>query len=98
MELMYVFIYYEKMSDVKWVVYYYKYIDDLNCVGVLFKCLYIINMELLFIEEQVKFYFVLIDIYILVIVENFKDVCIWFFCVFDFYLVQDFVSFIEDLI
>ena len=34
MEPMYALTYYEKMSDVKRAVHYYKYIDDLNRAGV----------------------------------------------------------------
>ena len=73
MEPMYALTYYEKMSDVKRAVHYYKYIDDLNRAGVLPKRLYITNMESPLTEEQVKFHFALIDTHTSAIVENPKD-------------------------
>lgn len=97
MEPMYALTYYEKMSDVKRAVHYYKYIDDLNRAGVLPKRLYITNMESPLTEEQVKFHFALIDTHTSAIVENPKDARTRFSRALDFYLVQDFASSIEDL-
>ena len=97
MEPMYALTYYEKMSDVKRTVHYYKYIDDLNRAGVLPKRLYITNMESPLTEEQVKFHFALIDTHTSAIVENPQDARIRFSRALDFYLVQDFASSVEDL-
>lgn len=97
MEPMYAITYYEKMSDVKGVVNYHKYIDDLNRSGSFPKRLQITNMEAPLTEELVSFHFALIDAHTSAIVEDGNDVQKRFSRALDFYLVQDFTSSVEDL-
>lgn len=61
LEPMYALTYYEKLSDVKRMVHYHKYIDELNHSKMLPKPLRITNMESPLTEEQVRFHFALID-------------------------------------
>ena len=57
LEPMYALTYYEKLSDVKRIVHYHKYIDELNHSKLFPKPLRITNMESPLTEEQVRFHF-----------------------------------------
>lgn len=96
MEPMYALTYYEKLSDVKRAVHYYKAIDNLNHTGLFPKRLHITNMESPLTEEQVKFHFALIDAHTSAIVDDPENARKRFSRGLDFYLVQDFASSIED--
>lgn len=96
LEPMYVLSYYEKMSDVKRMVHYYKYIDELNQSKLFPRTLRITNMEAPLTEEQVKFHFAQIDVHTSSIVANPQDAKARFMRGLDFYLVQDFSSSIDD--
>ena len=61
MEPMYALTYYEKSSEVKRIVHFHKYIEELNHEKLFPKPLRITNMEAPLTEEQVKFHFALID-------------------------------------
>lgn len=96
-EPMYVLTYYEKMSDVRRIVHYHKFIDQLNRRKILPGLLHITNMEAPLTEEQVKEHFSLIDAHTSSIVANASGVEQRFARALDFYLVQDFSNSIEDL-
>jgi tetratricopeptide (TPR) repeat protein len=95
-EPMYALTYYEKSNEVKRIVHYHKYIDELNRSKLLPLPLHITNMEAPLTEEQVKFHFRLIDVHTSQIVENEHDAKARFLRGMDFYLVQDFGEAIED--
>ena len=96
LEPMYALTYYEKLSDVKRMVHYHKYIDELNHSKMLPKPLRITNMEAPLTEEQVRFHFALIDAHTSDIVADGKNAGKRFMRGLDFYLVQDFASSIDD--
>lgn len=96
-EPMYALVYYEKPSDVKRVVNYHKFIDDLNRSGFLPKRLQISNMEAPLTEEQINTHFALIDAHTSAIVNDPNNPVKRFSRAIDFYLIQDFASSIEDL-
>ena len=96
LEPMYALTYYEKLSDVKRIVHYHKYIDELNHSKLLPKPLRITNMESPLTEEQVRFHFALIDAHTSEIVADEKNAKKRFMRGLDFYLVQDFASSIDD--
>jgi tetratricopeptide (TPR) repeat protein len=96
LEPMYALTYYEKTSDVKRAVHYYKYIDELNQSKLFPRPLQITNMEAPLTEEQVKFHFELIDAHTSGIVDNDCDAQKRFLRGLDFYLVQDFSNSIAD--
>jgi tetratricopeptide (TPR) repeat protein len=96
MEPMYALTYYEKSSEVKRIVHFHKYIEELNHEKIFPKPLRITNMEAPLTEEQVKFHFALIDTHTSDIVSNDKDAKKRFLRGLDFYLVQDFASSIDD--
>lgn len=96
LEPMYALTYYEKLSDVKRMVHYHKYIDELNHSKMLPKPLRITNMESPLTEEQVRFHFALIDAHTSDIVADGKNAGKRFMRGLDFYLVQDFASSIDD--
>lgn len=96
LEPMYALTYYEKMSDVKRIVHYHKYIDELNHLKLFPKPLRITNMEAPLTEEQVRFHFALIDAHTSDVVADDKNAKKRFMRGLDFYLVQDFTSSIED--
>lgn len=73
MEPMYALTYYEKSSEVKRIVHFHKYIEELNHEKLFPKPLRITNMEAPLTEEQVKFHFALIDTHTSDIVSNDKD-------------------------
>jgi tetratricopeptide (TPR) repeat protein len=95
-ESMYALTYYEKISDVKGTVHFYKYIDALNQSKIFPKPLKITNMEAPLTEEQVKYHFALIDAHTSDIVADDKDAKKRFLRGMDFYLVQDFASSVAD--
>ena len=96
LEPMYALTYYEKMSDVKRIIHYHKYIDQLNYMKAFPKPLRITNMEAPLTEEQVRFHFALIDAHTSDIVADPQDAKKRFMRGLDFYLVQDFASSIDD--
>lgn len=96
LEPMFALTYYEKASEVKRIIHYYKYIDDLNNQKLFPKLLRITNMEAPLTEEQVRFHFALIDAHTSDIVADDRDAKRRFLRGLDFYLVQDFDSSIED--
>lgn len=96
LEPMYALTYYEKASEVKRLIHYYKYIDELNREKIFPKSLVITNMEAPLTEEQVKAHFALIDAHTSDIVANDRDAKKRFLRGMDFYLVQDFASSIDD--
>ncbi len=95
-EPMYALTYYEKPSEVKRIVHFHKYIEELNHAKIAPKPLKITNMEVPLTEEQVKFHFALIDSHTSDIVADDKDAKKRFLRGLDFYLVQDFASSIDD--
>lgn len=96
LEPMYALTYYEKLSDVKRIIHYYKYIDELNHTKLFPKPLRITNMEAPLSEEQVRFHFALVDAHTSDIVADPKSAQKRFMRGLDFYLVQDFESSIND--
>ena len=94
---MYVLTYYEKPSEVRRQVNYYKYIDDLNRRKALSSRLLITNQETALTEAQVKEHFASIDEHTSVIVEHPNDAIARFARSLDFYLVQDLDNAIADL-
>ena len=96
MEPMYALTYYERMSEVKRIVHFHKYIEELNHEKITPKPLKITNMEAPLTEEQVKFHFALVDAHTSDIVADDKDARKRFLRGLDFYLVQDFASSIDD--
>lgn len=97
LEPMFALTYYEKMSDVKRIVHYHKFIDELNQTKIFPKLLKITNMEAPLTEEQVRFHFALIDTHTSDIVSDAHDGKKRFLRALDFYLVQDFDSAVDDL-
>ena len=97
MEPMYALTYYEKLSEVKRIVHFHKYIEELNHSKLFPKPLRITNMEAPLTEEQVKVHFALIDTHTSAIVEDDKNASKRFARAIDFYLVQDFSSAVSDL-
>ncbi len=96
LEPMYALTYYEKMSDVKRMVHYHHFIEELNRSGIFPKPLCITNMEAPLTEEQVNFHFALIDSHTSDIVADEKNARKQFVRGMDFYLVQDFTASIDD--
>ena len=96
MEPMYALTYYEKLSEVKRIVHFHKYIEELNHSKLFPKPLRITNMEAPLTEEQVRFHFALVDSHTSDIVADDKDAKKRFLRGLDFYLVQDFASSIDD--
>ncbi|WP_300699842.1 tetratricopeptide repeat protein [Bacteroides sp.] len=96
LEPMYALTYYEKLSDVKRMVHYHKFIESLNHEKLFPKPLRITNMEAPLTEEQVRFHFALVDAHTSDIVADDKDAKKRFMRGLDFYLVQDFASSIDD--
>ena len=90
MEPMYALTYYEKSSEVKRIVHFHKYIEELNHEKLFPKPLRITNMEAPLTEEQVKFHFALIDTHTSDIVSNDRDAKKRFLRGLDFYLVRQF--------
>lgn len=96
LEPMYALTYYEKISEIKKTVHFYKAIDELNLTKKLPKPLHITNMEAPLTEEQVKYHFALIDSHTSDIVADPQNALKRFSRGMDFYLVQDFDSSIAD--
>ena len=96
LEPMYALTYYEKLSDVKRIVHYHKYIEELNHSKQFPKPLRITNMEAPLTEEQVRFHFALIDAHTSDVVADERNAQKRFMRGLDFYLVQDFASSIDD--
>lgn len=97
LEPMYVLTYYEKDSELKNTIHYYKYIDDLNRQKLFPHRLLITNREAALTEEQIKTHFASIDERTSEIVDRPEDAKARFARALDFYLVQDLSSAIDDL-
>ncbi|WP_373801702.1 tetratricopeptide repeat protein, partial [Bacteroides heparinolyticus] len=96
LEPMYALTYYEKLSDVKRIVHYHKYIEGLNHEKLFPKPLRITNMEAPLTQEQVNYHFALIDTHTSDVVADDTNAQKRFMRGLDFYLVQDFTSSIDD--
>ena len=94
---MFVLTYYEKWSEVKRQVHYYKYIDELNSRHVYPGNLLITNDEAALTEEQANRHFASIDEQTSAIVEEPNNVHKRFARAIDFYLVQDLDNALKDL-
>ncbi len=94
---MFVLTYYEKYSDVKQQMHYYKFIEDLNTRRLYPNRLLITNSEAALTEEQANKHFASIDEQTAAIVAAPRDVHKRFARALDFYLVQDLESAITDL-
>ncbi len=97
LEPMFVLTYYEKVSEIKRNLNYYKYIDELSNTGAVPRRLIITNMESPLTEKEVKIHFASIDDRTSEIVKHPNDAKKRFSRSLDFYLVQDFTNAIEDL-
>ncbi|HJD75659.1 MAG TPA: tetratricopeptide repeat protein, partial [Bacteroides reticulotermitis] len=97
LEPMFALTYYEKPSEVKRMVNFHKYIEDINLSGTLPKRLRITNMETSLTEELAKVHFSLIDSHTSAIVADENSAEKRFARALDFYLVQDFSSAVADL-
>ena len=94
---MFVLTYYEKHNEVKRLLHYYKYIDELNSKHVYPEKLLITNEEAALTEEQVEKHFASIDEQTSAIVQHPDDVHCRFARAIDFYLVQDLSNALTDL-
>lgn len=94
---MFVLTYYEKYSDVKRQVHYYKFIEDLNVRHLYPNTLLVTNDEAALNEEQAKKHFASIDEQTAAIVQAPNDVHKRFARAIDFYLVQDLENALTDL-
>jgi tetratricopeptide (TPR) repeat protein len=94
---MFALTYYEKNSDVKRQINFYKYIEELNAKKEFSQRLIITNEEAPLSESQVKKHFASINDLSTVIDDNQGVYHKRFARAMDFYLVQDFVSSIGDL-
>ena len=94
---MFVLTYYEKPSDVRNQMYYYKYIDELNSQHTYPENLLITNDEAALTEEQANKHFASIDEQTSAIVADPDNVHKRFARALDFYLVQDLDNALTDL-
>ena len=94
---MFVLTYYEKYSDVKRQMHYYKFIEDLNIRRLYPNRLLITNDEAALTEAQAKMHFASIDEQTAAIVASSNDVHKRFARAIDFYLVQDLENALTDL-
>ena len=96
LEPMFVLTYYEKIDQVKKLVYYDKMVEDYNARLVLERKLRLTNEEAALTEDQVATHFASIDNFSAHIVKNPNDVDAYFGRALDFMLVQDFTEAIKD--
>lgn len=96
LEPMFVLTYYEKIDQVKKLVYYAKTIEDYNARMVLGHKLRVTNEEAALTEDQVAVHFASIDNYSSKIERNRSDADAYFARALDFTLVQDFAEAIKD--
>ena len=94
---MFALTYYEKYSEVKQQVNYYKFIEEMNSSKTLPGRLLITNNEAALTEEQAKLHFSSIDEMTSAIVNHPEDVTKRFARALDFYLVQDLNNAMRDL-
>ena len=94
---MFALTYYEKYSEVKQQVNYYKFIEEMNSSKALPGRLLITNNETALTEEQAKLHFASIDEMTSAIVNHPEDVTKRFARALDFYLVQDLNNALRDL-
>lgn len=97
LEPMFTLAYYEKASEVKRQINYYKYIDDLNRTKVLPDRLLITNEESPLTEDQIQRHFALIDQHTGEMMADQSNPLLYLARAMDFYLVQDFSSALDDL-
>lgn len=97
LEPMFALTYYERQVDVKNNIHYHKSIDELNHLKLLPKSLRITNMEAPLSQEQALAHFALLDTHSSDVIKDEKNAVKWFMRGLDFYLVQDFMSSVEDL-
>ena len=95
-EGMFVFTFYERPTDMKRTMHYYRYVDELNHNKTFYRDLLITNNEAPLDANQVNLHFALIDQRSADIVANMNDPMRRFMRGLDFYLVQDFSSAISD--
>ena len=94
---MFALTYYERQVDLKSNIHYHKSIDELNHLKLLPKSLRITNMEAPLSQEQALSHFALLDTHSSDVIEDENNAVKWFMRGLDFYLVQDFMSSVEDL-
>ncbi len=94
---MYALTFYEKMSDVKRTINYYRGIDDLNHDSLFVNIrLIITNNEAPLTESQVSKHFASMDENTLLITKAIRNAKLRFLRGMDFYLTQDFPSAVDD--
>lgn len=96
LEPMFVLTYYEKIDQVKNLVYYDKMIEAYNARMVLDRKLRITNEEAALTEDQIAVHFASIDNFSAKIARNPNDVDAYFGRALDFTLVQDFSEALKD--
>ena len=95
-EEMFVLSFYERPTDARRTMHYYRYIDELNHDKTFYRDLLITNNEAPLNANQVNIHFALIDQHSADIVAHESDPMIRFMRGLDFYLVQDFSNAISD--
>ena len=95
-EGMFVLTFYERPTDMKRTMHYYRYVDELNHNKTFYRDLLITNNEAALDANQVNLHFALIDQRSADIVSNMNDPMRRFMRGLDFYLVQDFSNAISD--
>jgi tetratricopeptide (TPR) repeat protein len=93
---LYALTYYEKRSEVRRTINYYRTIDELGQNPLLHQRLLITNMESPLTEEQAARHFSSIDAYTLQITQHPDESLPYFLRGLDFYLTQDFNSAVDD--
>lgn len=93
---MYALTYYEKTSDVKRTINYYRDIDNLNHDSLFRKRLIITNREAPLTEKQASAHFDSVNEYTLLLTKEPDNAKLRFLRGMDFYLTQDFPSAIDD--
>jgi tetratricopeptide (TPR) repeat protein len=93
---MFVFTFYERTTDLKRTMHYYRYVEDLNRNKTFYRNLLITNNEAPLNANQVSLHFALIDQHSADVVTNENDPMKRFMRGLDFYLVQDFSNAMSD--
>lgn len=96
LEPLFVLTYYEKIDQVKKLVYYAKMVEDYNVRMVLGRKLRITDEEAALTEDQIAVHFASIDEYSSKIARQPNDADAYFGRALDFMLVQDFAEAIKD--
>ena len=95
-EDMFVFSFYERTSDLKRTMHYYRYVEELNHNKIFYRNLLITNNEAPLDANQVRLHFALIDQHSADIVADEANPMRHFTRGLDFYLVQDFSNSMDD--